>query len=98
MLDKSLYVNILLISFRSALVLRHIRNKYRMMKKAIKDNIPKGSYRDYLDSSKYIRVVRLAKTPGYDEFSSSSLRVIIAILLVGFLGFSIFEIMGLIPM
>lgn len=68
------------------------------MKETIKNSLPKGILSNYFDKSKYIRVVRLAKTPGYDEFSSSSLRVLVAIILIGFLGFGIFEIMELIPM
>jgi protein transport protein SEC61 subunit gamma-like protein len=68
------------------------------MKETIKDNLPKGTISDYFNKSNYIRVVRLAKTPDYDEFSSSSIRVLVAIIIVGFLGFGIFEVMELIPM
>lgn len=52
----------------------------------------------YLSTTPYIRVIRMAKTPGYEEFRKSSLRVLVAIVLVGFLGFALFELMSLLPM
>lgn len=52
----------------------------------------------YLSTTPYIRVIRMAKTPDYEDFRKSSLRVLVAIILVGFVGFIIFELMSLLPM
>ncbi|RRJ30896.1 protein translocase SEC61 complex subunit gamma [Halocatena pleomorpha] len=49
------------------------------------------------DLSSYIRVLKLASTPGRDEFSQISLVAGAGIILVGLLGFVIFVIMQFLP-
>ncbi|MFB6187534.1 MAG: protein translocase SEC61 complex subunit gamma [Halobacteriaceae archaeon] len=49
------------------------------------------------DLSSYIRVLKLASTPEWDEFSQIALIAGVGIFLIGFIGFLIFLIMNLIP-
>jgi protein transport protein SEC61 subunit gamma-like protein len=49
------------------------------------------------DLSSYVRVLKLASTPSWDEFSKVSTVAGIGILLVGFIGFAIFAIMTFVP-
>jgi protein transport protein SEC61 subunit gamma-like protein len=46
---------------------------------------------------KYWRVLKLARTPTRDEFQKIALVAAAGILLVGLIGFLIFEFMGLLP-
>lgn len=50
-----------------------------------------------LDLSSYIRVLKLASTPSWEEFSKISKIAGAGIVLVGLLGFIIFAIMSFIP-
>lgn len=47
--------------------------------------------------SDYVRVLRLASTPSWEEFSQISKIAGAGILLVGFLGFVIFAVMSFLP-
>jgi protein transport protein SEC61 subunit gamma-like protein len=49
------------------------------------------------DLSSYIRVLKLASTPSWEEFSQVSLVAGAGILLVGFIGFVIFVVMNFLP-
>ena len=49
------------------------------------------------DLTSYIRVLKLASTPTWDEFSKVSAIAGLGILLVGFIGFVIFSIMTFVP-
>ncbi len=49
------------------------------------------------DLTSYIRVLKLASTPTWDEFSKVSAIAGLGILLVGFIGFVIFAIMTFVP-
>lgn len=49
------------------------------------------------DLASYIRVLKLASTPGWDEFSQVSKIAGAGILLVGLVGFLIFAIMSVLP-
>lgn len=49
------------------------------------------------DLSSYLRVLKLASTPTWDEFSQVSKIAGIGIVLVGMLGFLIFAIMSFLP-
>ncbi|MEF8778394.1 MAG: protein translocase SEC61 complex subunit gamma [Natronomonas sp.] len=49
------------------------------------------------DLTSYIRVLKLASTPTWDEFSKVAMVAGLGILLVGFIGFVIFAIMTFIP-
>ncbi|MFT4883227.1 MAG: protein transport protein SEC61 subunit gamma-like protein [Natronomonas sp.] len=49
------------------------------------------------DLTSYIRVLKLASTPSWDEFSKVSLVAGLGIVLVGLIGFVIFAIMTFIP-
>ena len=49
------------------------------------------------DLNSYIRVLKLASTPSWNEFSQVSKIAGAGILLVGLLGFIIFAIMSFIP-
>lgn len=49
------------------------------------------------DLSSYLRVLRMASTPSWDEFSQVSTIAGVGILLVGLLGFTIFAIMSVLP-
>jgi protein transport protein SEC61 subunit gamma-like protein len=49
------------------------------------------------DLSSYVRVLKLASTPTWDEFSKVALISGLGILLVGLLGFVMFAIMTFIP-
>ena len=50
-----------------------------------------------LDLSSYIRVLKLASTPSWEEFSKISTIAGAGIVLVGILGFVIFAIMTSLP-
>ena len=50
-----------------------------------------------LDLSSYIRVLKLASTPSWEEFSKISKIAGAGIVLVGLLGFIIFAVMSFIP-
>ena len=49
------------------------------------------------DLTSYVRVLKLASTPSWDEFSKVSTIAGLGILLVGLLGFTIFAVMSFIP-
>ena len=49
------------------------------------------------DLTSYIRVLKLASTPTWDEFSKVAAIAGLGILLVGFIGFIIFAIMTFVP-
>ncbi|MGM0606110.1 MAG: protein translocase SEC61 complex subunit gamma [Halobacteriota archaeon] len=49
------------------------------------------------DLNSYIRVLKLASTPSWGEFSQVSKIAGAGILLIGFLGFVIFAIMSFLP-
>ena len=49
------------------------------------------------DLTSYVRVLKLASTPSWNEFSQVSKIAGAGILLIGFIGFVIFAIMSLIP-
>jgi protein transport protein SEC61 subunit gamma-like protein len=49
------------------------------------------------DLSSYVRVLKLASTPSWDEFSQVAKIAGAGILLVGFLGFLIYTVMFFIP-
>lgn len=49
------------------------------------------------DLSSYLRVLRMASTPSWEEFSQVSTIAGAGILLVGTLGFLIFAIMSIVP-
>jgi len=50
-----------------------------------------------LTLSAYVRVLKLASTPSWDEFSQIAKVAGAGILVVGVLGFLIFLVMGLVP-
>ncbi|GGL31220.1 protein translocase SEC61 complex subunit gamma [Halarchaeum sp. CBA1220] len=50
-----------------------------------------------LELSAYTRVLKLASTPGWEEFSQIALIAGAGILLVGLMGFIIFLVMGVVP-
>ncbi|WP_227355295.1 protein translocase SEC61 complex subunit gamma [Haladaptatus salinisoli] len=50
-----------------------------------------------LDLASYVRVLKLASTPSWDEFSKISKIAGAGILLVGLLGFVIYAIMSVFP-
>ncbi|MES3517611.1 MAG: protein translocase SEC61 complex subunit gamma [Natronomonas sp.] len=49
------------------------------------------------DLTSYIRVLKLASTPTWDEFSKVSAIAGLGIILVGIIGFLIFTVMTFIP-
>ena len=49
------------------------------------------------DLSSYIRVLKLASTPSWEEFSQVAKIAGVGILLVGFMGFVIFLFMSFVP-
>ena len=49
------------------------------------------------DLTSYVRVLKMASTPTWDEFSQVSLIAGAGIFLVGFLGFVIFALMTVLP-
>jgi len=49
------------------------------------------------DLSSYVRVLKLASTPSWEEFSQIAKIAGAGILLVGLLGFLIFAVMSVIP-
>ena len=50
-----------------------------------------------LELSAYTRVLRLASTPSWEEFSQIALIAGAGVLIVGLMGFLIFLVMGVIP-
>ncbi|MFC7044988.1 protein translocase SEC61 complex subunit gamma [Halobacteriaceae archaeon GCM10025711] len=50
-----------------------------------------------LDMASYVRVLKLASTPSWDEFSQIAKIAGVGILLVGLLGFMIFVVMSFLP-
>ncbi|MFB6077490.1 MAG: protein translocase SEC61 complex subunit gamma [Halarchaeum sp.] len=50
-----------------------------------------------LELSAYTRVLKLASTPGWDEFSQIALIAGAGILLIGLMGFVIFIVMSFLP-
>lgn len=53
--------------------------------------------RDYLDLTKYRRIIKLATTPSMDEFEKVSLISGAGIVIAGVIGFLIFVIMTILP-
>jgi protein transport protein SEC61 subunit gamma-like protein len=49
------------------------------------------------DLTSYIRVLKLASTPTWDEFSKVAMVAGLGILLVGLIGFVIFAVMTFVP-
>ncbi|ERG99530.1 MAG: protein translocase SEC61 complex gamma subunit [Haloquadratum sp. J07HQX50] len=49
------------------------------------------------DVTSYLRVLKLASTPSWEEFSQVGLIAGAGIILVGFLGFVMFAVMTIIP-
>lgn len=49
------------------------------------------------DLASYLRVLKLASTPSWEEFSRVSMIAGAGIVLVGIIGFIIFAVMSLIP-
>jgi len=49
------------------------------------------------DLNSYVRVLKLASTPSWEEFSQIAKIAGAGILLVGFLGFLIFVVMNFVP-
>lgn len=49
------------------------------------------------DFGSYIRVLKLASTPTWEEFSQVSTVAGVGIVLVGFIGFLIFMVMAFVP-
>jgi len=49
------------------------------------------------DLTSYVRVLKLASTPSWEEFSRVSLIAGAGVVLVGVLGFSIFVVMNFLP-
>lgn len=58
----------------------------------------KDGFRHYFNLSNYLRVVRIAKEPDYEEFSKVAKIVIASVFAAGLLGYTIFFVMGLLPM
>lgn len=50
-----------------------------------------------LDLTSYVRVLKLASTPSWEEFSQVSKIAGAGIMLVGLLGFLIFVVMSVVP-
>lgn len=49
------------------------------------------------DLTSYVRVLKLASTPSWEEFSQVALIAGAGVVLVGLLGFAIFVIMNFVP-
>lgn len=49
------------------------------------------------DLTSYVRVLKLASTPSWDEFSQIAMIAGVGIFLVGLLGFLIFAVMSFVP-
>jgi len=49
------------------------------------------------DLSSYVRVLKLASTPAWEEFSQVAKIAGLGIVLVGFIGFAIFAFMTFVP-
>lgn len=54
-------------------------------------------WKHYFSRTPYIRVIELAKTPGWDEFSKNALLVTATVVAVGLIGYIIFTLMGFLP-
>lgn len=52
-------------------------------------------YEEYIQ--KYIRVLKLARTPTRDEFTKIAIVAAVGVLVIGLLGFTIYELMLLLP-
>lgn len=52
-------------------------------------------YEEYIQ--KYIRVLKLARTPSRDEFSKIAIVAAVGVLVIGLIGFTIYEVMLLLP-
>ncbi len=63
-----------------------------------KNKKEKEQYKDYFDLNKYVRVIKLSKTPTLDEFIKVSKIVGASVLLFGLIGYIIFLLMSTIPM
>ncbi|MCC7565327.1 MAG: protein translocase SEC61 complex subunit gamma [Methanomicrobiaceae archaeon] len=46
---------------------------------------------------KYLRVLKLARTPTRDEFSKIAIVAAVGILLIGLIGFALYELMLVLP-
>jgi len=61
-------------------------------------NKNKKSYDKYLDWNKYVRVIKLSRTPGKEEFVQVSKIVLASLVMVGLIGYITFILMSFIPM
>ncbi|MDD4255780.1 MAG: protein translocase SEC61 complex subunit gamma [Methanofollis sp.] len=52
-------------------------------------------YEEYIQ--KYIRVLKLARTPSRDEFTKIALVAAIGVFVIGLIGFTIYELMLVLP-
>lgn len=52
-------------------------------------------YEEYVQ--KYIRVLKLARTPSRDEFTKIALVAAIGVFIIGLIGFTIYELMLVLP-
>lgn len=53
---------------------------------------------EYFDKNKYLRVLRLAKTPGASEFRMVATVAGAGVVVLGITGFVIASVMGLVPL
>lgn len=54
--------------------------------------------RNFLDLNKYVRVLKLATTPDLDEFLDVAKIAGLGVILIGFIGYTIYILMSLLPM
>ncbi|WP_298670360.1 protein translocase SEC61 complex subunit gamma [uncultured Methanofollis sp.] len=52
-------------------------------------------YEEYIQ--KYLRVLKLARTPSRDEFTKIALVAAVGVFVIGLIGFTIYEVMLLLP-
>jgi protein transport protein SEC61 subunit gamma-like protein len=52
-------------------------------------------YEEYVQ--KYIRVLKLARTPSRDEFTKIALVAAVGVFIIGLIGFTIYELMLVLP-
>jgi protein transport protein SEC61 subunit gamma-like protein len=52
-------------------------------------------YEEYIQ--KYLRVLKLARTPSRDEFTKIALVAAIGVFVIGLIGFTIYELMLVLP-
>ncbi|WP_067048667.1 protein translocase SEC61 complex subunit gamma [Methanofollis ethanolicus] len=52
-------------------------------------------YEEYIQ--KYIRVLKLARTPSRDEFTKIALVAAMGVFIIGLIGFTIYELMLVLP-